>query len=301
MSGADSGASKMYRKGATSFLSKGEDIHLPKFSGDSGEDVKQFLRQLDQTATFYKFTNVQKAEVLSLLLTNNANVWFSASPHLASKTYDQLCEALIKQFLSESDIWLLRQQLLNKRQTENESVTQFASEIRKLCLRLDLLVEESVHFFINGLKPELKSYVGLQRPKTFFEAETCAKRKEAIPLYENPIYRTEEILSALSKLKSTGKLKVAAYNEQFATDNTEKSSETCLGREEITQIIRQELQSQRFSGKSKEANKICYYCGKNGHILRFCRKRQYDLGGAQQYTDRQYLNSIRSPLIGTKE
>ena len=24
------------------------------------------------------------------------------------------------------------------------------------------------------------------------------------------------------------------------------------------------------------------YCGKNGHISRFCRKRQYDLGGAQQ-------------------
>ena len=290
MSGADSGPSKMYRKGATSFLSKGEDIHLPKFSGDSAEDVKQFLRQLDQTATFNKFTNVQKAEALPHLLTGNANVWFSAPAHLAGKTYDQLCEALIRQFLSESDIWLLRQQLLNKRQTENESVAQFASEIRKLCLRLDLLVEESVHFVINGLKPELKSYVLLQRPKTFFEAQTFAKLKEAIPLYESPLYRTEEILSALSKLKSTGELKVAAYNEQFATDNTEKSSETCLGREEITQIIRQELQSQRFSGKSKEANKICYYCGKNGHILRFCRKRQDDLGGAQQYTYRQYLN-----------
>ena len=290
MSGADSGPSKMYRKGATSFLSKGEDIHLPKFSGDSAEDVKQFLRQLDQTATFNKFTNVQKAEALPLLLTGNANVWFSAPAHLAGKTYDQLCEALIRQFLSESDIWLLRQQLLNKRQTENESVAQFASEIRKLCLRLDLLVEESVHFVINGLKPELKSYVLLQRPKTFFEAQTFAKLKEAIPLYESPLYRTEEILSALSKLKSTGELKVAAYNEQFATDNTEKSSETWLGREEITQIIRQELQSQRFSGKSKEANKICYYCGKNGHILRFCRKRQDDLGGAQQYTYRQYFN-----------
>ena len=192
-----------------SFL-RANDIHLPKLSGDSGEDVKQFLRQLDQTATFYKFTNVQKAEVLSLLLTNNANVWFSASPHLASKTYDQLCEALIKQFLSESDIWLLRQQLLNKQQTENESVAQFASEIRKLCLRLDLPVEGSVHFFINGLKPELKNYVLLQRPKTFFEAETCAKLKEALLLDEKPLDRTKEISSSLLKSRSTGELKVAA-------------------------------------------------------------------------------------------
>ena len=250
-----------------SFL-RANDIHSPKLSGDSGEDVKQFLRQLDQTATFYKFTNVQKAEVLPLLLTSNVNVWFSASPHLAGKTYDQLCEALIKQFLSESDIWLLRQQLLNKQHSaENERVAQFASEIRKLCLRLDLPVEGSVHFFINGLKPELKNYVLLQRPKTFFEAETCAKLKEALLLDEKPLDRTEEILIALSKSRSTGELKVAAYYEQFKIDNTENSSETFLGREEITQIIRQELQSQHFSCQRNEANKICYYCGKSRHII----------------------------------
>ena len=43
---------------------------------------------------------------------------------------------------------------------------------------------------------------------------------------------------------------------------TQKKSETCLGREEITQIIIQELQSQHLSGQRKEANKICYYCGR---------------------------------------
>ena len=84
----------------------------------------------------------------------------------------------------------------------------------------------------------------------------------------------------LSKLRATSELKVAACNEQFVTDNTENSSETFLGRGEITQMMRQELQSQHFSGQRKEANEICYYCRKNGHILRICRKRQYDLGGA---------------------
>ena len=55
------------------------------------------------------------------------------------------------------------------------------------------------------------------------------------------------------QLKSTVELKVAEYNKPFATDNTEKSSETCLGREEK---IRQELQSQHFSGQRKEAKQI---------------------------------------------
>jgi len=33
---------------------------------------------------------------------------------------------------------------------------------------------------------------------------------------------TEEIITALSKLKSTVELKVAVHNEQFATDDTEQ-------------------------------------------------------------------------------
>ena len=53
-----------------------------------------------------------------------------------------------------------------------------------------------------------------------------------------------------------------------------------IGREEITQIIRQELQSQHFFGQRKEAKTICYYCGKNGHM-----------GGTQvQYAYGKYLN-----------
>ena len=54
-------------------------------------------------------------------------------------------------------------------------------------------------------------------------------------------------------MKLPSELQVAAYNKQFATDNKGKSSETCLGREEK---IRQELQSQHFSGQRKEAKQI---------------------------------------------
>ena len=50
------------------------------------------------------------------------------------------------------------------------SVAQFASEIRKLCLRLNLLVEESVHLFIKGLKPELKNYVVFTATKNIFRS-----------------------------------------------------------------------------------------------------------------------------------
>ena len=81
----------------------------------------------------------------------------------------------MRQFYNESDRWLLRQKLSNRKQTENESVTEFASKIQQLCQRLNVPAEESVNYLLNGLKPELRSYAMLQRQKIFAEAETRAK------------------------------------------------------------------------------------------------------------------------------
>ena len=156
--------------------------------------------------------------MLPLLLTGNANVWFSASTW-SGKSYKQLCNALKKQFHMESDIWLLRQQLLNRKQLPNEMVAPFAFEIRKLCQSLDLSTEENMNSLFNGLKPQLKNYVILQWLKTFLEAETHAKLHEAL-LDDKPKDRTDEILSALAKLKGMEEPKIAVYYTPFTNSNT---------------------------------------------------------------------------------
>ena len=128
------------------------------------------------TASFYKLSGFQKADIRPLLLTGNSRIWYTVSPHLHEKSFDTIGEALVTQFYNESDRWrLLRQKHSNRKKTENDSVTEFASEIRQLCQRLNVPAEESVNYLLNGLKPELGSYAMLQRPKTFAEAETHAK------------------------------------------------------------------------------------------------------------------------------
>jgi len=225
--------------------------------------------------------------MLPLLLTGNARIWYTASPHLYAKSFDTISEALVTQFYNESDRWLLWQQLSNGKQGENESATEFALEIRQLCQRLDVPAEESVNYLLNGLKPELRSYAMLQRPQTFAETETHTKVKEASP-EEKPKDRKDETLQEKAKLKTDEQPKLAAYDVPSSTTNTPRQGnryEKTLGRDEITQIIRQELRrsrNQQSQGqdyrnrRTFDGRPICNYCRKPGHVPYVFRKRQFD-------------------------
>ena len=191
----------------------------------------------------------------------------------------------------------IRQQLLNKKQSENESVAQFATEIRRLCQRLEVPGEQSVNYFLNGLRPELKNYVILQRPKTFSEAETFANLKEAIP-EEKSLDRTEEILSAIAKLRSTEEPKVASYNVPLGhiyTDNpnADYGDNQPLDREEVAHIVRRELERQNYYNHRRDRNVICYHCGKNGHGSSVCRIRRYDNVNSGNITPSQNTRRYR--------
>ena len=87
-------------------------IKFPTFSGGGKEDVNDLVGQVNLTASFYKLSGFQKAYILH------------------EKSFDTIGEALVTQFCNESDRWLLRQKFSNRKQTENESVTEFASEIQ---------------------------------------------------------------------------------------------------------------------------------------------------------------------------
>lgn len=233
--------------------------NMPKFSGSESEDVTEFLANFERAARFYKFSEERKAEALPFYLTSNASIWFNTTPGLAGKIFKYLADALKKQFHSESDVWLLKQKLHDRKQRHDESVADFAATISRLCQRIGSPPDDCVTIFIRNLRPELRNYVLLQRPDSLEGAEMHARLRESLP-DPKPPDRFDELLDAIKTLQTAPKWKPMPVVAAYATpsnhyDNTPRPSRDnqSVNRDEITQMIRQEVRratNRRFYGQN---------------------------------------------------
>ena len=136
-----------------------------------------FLSHFEQYSNFCGWESKQCLRALPLYLQGNAGSWY-ASLNTSFESYDALINALKEQFSNPASLWLLRQQLSSRKQNETESLANYAAENRRLCKRLGLSDNVGMHYFIQGLHPDLKGHVILEQPKT--EAENLAHLKEAV-------------------------------------------------------------------------------------------------------------------------
>ena len=108
---------------------------------------------------------------MPLYLQGNASSWYGSFDSETIKSYNDLATALKAHFTNPASIWLWRQQLSARKQEEHESLSNYSSDIRHLCKRLGLTDLHVMHYFIQGLRPDLKSHVILGQRKSLSEAE----------------------------------------------------------------------------------------------------------------------------------
>ena len=94
-------------------------------------------------------------------------------------SFEHLVQAFKDQFINPASVWLWRQQLSARKQTET---ADYACYIRRLCKHLNLSAAKTMHYFIQGLRPNLKNHVIIVQPKGFAEAENLANLKEAVSI-----------------------------------------------------------------------------------------------------------------------
>ena len=149
----------------------------PTFRGDSHDDIEEFIQQFTRYADFYNWSAERRLRALPLNFVGPASTWYNTISTSVSD-YSNLLERLRAQFNSNAWKWVLRQQLTNRRQAPNESVSEYGNDIRRLCQRLALQQTDWLHYFVLGLRPDIQSHVILAQPTTLGQAENLAKLKE---------------------------------------------------------------------------------------------------------------------------
>lgn len=289
---------------------KGFSSRTPIFKGE-GDDAINFIEQFEIYSKFSKWTEDQMLLAFPLCLSGTARIWYSALDDDTHRSMKDLCELFEKRFLSPSDNFMLRQKLNNRKQLPSESVELYSADIRRRCQRLKLNKNEQLHYFVNGLKPELQSFVILSQPKTLEEAEHYAQIKSSVPSPAK--FTTHDVLAIqrnfIDELQAKQLLpnrdNISAVQQQQPFSDTRPPND---GRTEIRKIIQEELRNFNQVSRPYQSNHytqrpfyrqntarpamfnargdfgyrdsrtttgqiICHNCKRVGHHFRNCRER----------------------------
>ena len=117
---------------------------------------------------------------LWLYLKGHASAWFKCLQGADEMTFGELSTGMINHFASRATQWRIRQSLSQLRQLEKESVDDYSNTVRTHFAGFNLPRSEWIHYFTQGLRPEIRDYVVVQQPDHLNEAENFAQLKEFV-------------------------------------------------------------------------------------------------------------------------
>ena len=94
--------------------------------------------------------------------------------------FESFQEALTRHFGPTELDFIERQELSSRLQKPDEPLDKYSSFIQQRCHRLLIAPQECLHYLANGLLPQLREYVLLNKPKTFEEAEELARLRDSV-------------------------------------------------------------------------------------------------------------------------
>ena len=197
-------------------------VSFPVFRGDESEDAFDFLDNFGRAATLNGWSNEDFAIGLPLYLKGHAIAWFKSLGNVDGKTFDQLKALMVEHVASGASTWRIRQTLGQRHELEKEPVSEYSYGVRTHCARLNLPTSEWTHYFVQGLKPEIRKYVILQQPQSYEAAENYTKLKESVlassdkPQTFDPKQISSQIVAELSRVIAPGSETIGAVSHQQA-------------------------------------------------------------------------------------
>jgi hypothetical protein len=153
---------------------------LPKYHGQTGEDVEAWLFQIEESNRLFPITDErQRIRYVALALRDTASRWYAAMqmsdpPQITD--WESFVTKLKQQFVHLDQKWVARNQLHALRQTGN--VRDYTVKFRNLQIRIpDMSVADALDMYIRGLK-DLTFKVWRKKFDTLEEAMLYAEERD---------------------------------------------------------------------------------------------------------------------------
>lgn len=241
-------------------------VKTPKYSGKA--DWEAFHAQFELLARAANWSGDAKALQLAMCLTDEALSCLLQLSPAEREDYGALVGALQRRFGQFNQPGVLRAELTNRRRQPGEPLRVLANDIETLARRayahMPIIVQNELarDQFIRALSPrELRVQTQLAHPSSLQEALELAVEREAVGAaaesYQEPVAR--------------------------ALMHSGPSQETPVWAAELTELLRAvSLHQTRNSPSPRRGPPVCWTCGQQGHISRWCPKQAGVPGNASE-------------------
>ena len=100
--------------------------------------------------------------------------YYSLSPE-EKDSFADLRDSLRDRFANDNQSWIIWQAVSTRQQGAVESLDTYLTDLTNKFRRLKIADADKVHYFVQGLRPEIRETVLLKQPRTFREAEEMAR------------------------------------------------------------------------------------------------------------------------------
>jgi hypothetical protein len=255
---------------------------ITKFGGKVEEDVDLWIRDLVAAFEMAKLESPQALQVVSGFLIDNALEWF-LNNRKTIETWDEFLKAIRAAYQSPAAKQIASQKLRNRKQALNEPVTNYVTDVLRLCKIVDSTMTEpsKLDHLQHGLKSTLLKEVLRKEPTTTSQFLEYARKEEVlnslVHTNENEnsdnlqIERKSPTLNA-QKLNKHVQFQEKVQESYPANERHSRSPESSYSysvpHSPRTNRPRSPVNPRYPSQRNSSVR--CYNCNKLGHISRNC-------------------------------
>lgn len=154
------------------------------FSGQTHENISTFLRNYQRAAIINGWSDEHKAQFIIAYLEGPALTFYENTENnlLKNTKWADIEAKLIAEFEPVAQKDMLRLQVENRKQSDDEPTLTYINEIESLCKLINpsMSQNEMIRYMMKGLKPAIARYIGILENNTINELKTNVRKYEKI-------------------------------------------------------------------------------------------------------------------------